>query len=224
MEENHIKKIEYLILCTALEFPANLIYVGLDWGIPSSLVAIAARRLFENGDILANVATGDITFPYNREESTQKIDLTTGIALTMSEIEANLMGKLEVKYYLTPQGGANWETIARPNWQQYLKWSSVPGSTESTIIAQDREAISQLLQFNPYLEGKEHIPETVIWELLEPWEATYWKTLPHASKVSYQIQAVDNSVSASPEFSKESEKAYKWYGEVREWYNKPEWF
>ena len=224
MEANYIKEIEYLILSTALEFPANLIYVGLDWGIPSSLVAIAALHLFENGDILANVATGDIAFPYNREESTQKIDLTTGIALTMSEIQANLMGKLEVKCYLTPQGGANWETIARPNWQQYLKWSCAPGSTESTIISQDREAISQLLQFSPYLDGRQPIPETVIWELLEPWSATYWKTLPHASKVSYQIQAVGNSVRASPEFSEESEKAYKWYGEILEWYNKPFWF
>lgn len=221
MEANHINKIEYLILCSVLEFPANLMNVGLDWGIPSSLVAIAAHRLFENGDILATVTTGDISFPYNREESVEKTDKIAGVVLTMSEIEANLMGKFEAKYYLTPQGGANWETIAHPDWQQYLKWSSVPGSTESTIISQDREAIEQLLQLAGYLEGKAPIPKTVIWELLEPWEATYWKILPHASKVCYQSQAVDNSNCASPEFSEQSEKAYKWYGEIREWYRKP---
>jgi hypothetical protein len=33
------------------------------------------------------------------------------------------------------------------------------------------------------------LTDTMIWDELEPWQATYWKTLPHAYHLHCRIQA-----------------------------------
>ena len=35
-------------------------------------------------------------------------------------------------------------------------------------------------------------PATAVWEELTPWQATYWKTLPHGYQVSFQCEEPPN--------------------------------
>lgn len=83
-----MNQIEYLILSYALEYFENLRNIVIDWQLPNIEVAIAANRLFQNGDIRAWIS---------RESS--------DVILTSSQIQAHLDGKFHPAYYLTPQGG-----------------------------------------------------------------------------------------------------------------------
>jgi hypothetical protein len=212
-----MNKIEYLILYAALEESESLKNVASDWKLPHVEVAVAAKRLFQNGDILAE-------FPNNQEESIK------GIVLTMPQICAHLNGKLKIFYYLTPQGGAKWETISKANWNKYYtghfgKYDIETGLHDGAEgISPSRELIQNRLKVDEYLNKQIHIPETVIWSEVEPWQATYWKILPFAYKINYKYlnqnnkRAIELNNTHKCELDKQIKKMF---AEVQQWYTEP---
>lgn len=65
------------------------------------------------------------------------------------------------------------------------------------------------------------IPETVVWDVLEPWKVTYWKTLPKAYRCRYQYlnNPKDFNTYSKSEAYKE---ARKFYYSQNLWYVEPE--
>ncbi len=223
------EKIEYLILRNVLlqasslrvnEYSAGTEYQELSHGE----IAIGADSLFQKGYIRAKVfAEGpDYRGIYDHEG-------TSDVVLTMTGIQDHLDGKLKVVYYLTPQGGERWEAIARPDWNKFLINNLDCMYPYEEILARKRENIEQLLAYGEYLlEYNRPIPGTEVWEVLEPWEVTYWKTLPRGYRLNYQPEKFDEELhnQSDEEFEyyipTETEiQAKKWYKNIKKWYRYP---
>lgn len=164
---------EYLILEFAVEFYPTLTQVAQEENLFYSEVVNAAHHLFQNGDILASLYSGEDP----GEEGIYNV------VLTFDEIQANLNGEVLADYYLTPQGGAKWEALAHPNWNQFVTIFFSDNSGE--IIGTQRQIVETLLAIDCFMDHK-NIPGSEVWEVLEPWEATYWKTLKKGYSVCYQ--------------------------------------
>jgi hypothetical protein len=84
-------------------------------------------------------------------------------------------------YQLTDQGGARWESVARPDWARFVSVSeSTDGDgREETIevTAQRRDLVARYVDLI-YLRPQTRIAGSEEWQLIEPWQATYWKRLP----------------------------------------------
>ncbi|QSQ22433.1 hypothetical protein JY651_46195 [Pyxidicoccus parkwayensis] len=86
-------------------------------------------------------------------------------------------------YSLTPAGGAAWESVTHPDWSCYLShWTR---REEVCIEAATRERAVE--EFNRASTDPAHVPVPGSYRetLLEPWEATYWKTLPSGVRIQY---------------------------------------
>lgn len=206
-----IHKVEYLLIFSALQLYETMENVASDWRLSHAEVAAASNRLFQNGELFA-------LFP--REGGVEMRD----VVLTLSQIKANLDGKLSAFYYLTPQGGARWEALCHPDWNRFYKQHFfMNNKNESEIICTDRTLIEKHLQFSS-LNDLVPISGTEVWDVLEPWKATYWKTLPKGYRVRYQFRDCTNSrnFNTFPEQSEAYKQAKEFYSQISPWYVEPE--
>ena len=87
-------------------------------------------------------------------------------------------------YHLTPEGGAVWESLTRPDWSRYCTGAWEPG--QSCLEAGSRERLEEELTWQAADPWSVRVPGSDEWTVLRPWEATYWKTLPVGFEVRYQ--------------------------------------
>ncbi|NMO20469.1 hypothetical protein HPC49_24460 [Pyxidicoccus fallax] len=93
-------------------------------------------------------------------------------------------------YELTPEGGAAWERLARPDWGRYVNAGQEPTADDApnawVIEAASLETAEEELRFHEQL-GDENQPvhESKRVEELVPWQVTYWKTLPRGYRLHY---------------------------------------
>ncbi len=213
-------KVEYLIL----EFAVICNYYGLgsvaySKHLSHAEIALAADSLFQKGDIKATV--------FANEYDEYHTDGNSDVILTMAGIQDHLDGRLVACYYLTPQGGARWEAMAHPDWNKFSIVNFLGQFPyEEGFLGTQREIIEQLLTLDHLLFMYEHIPETENWNVLEPWEATYWKTLPRGYHVSCEYQLsdfcpweLDDNTPA--QIVEEYKQASQWYENLKKWYTDP---
>ena len=198
-------KIEYLILDSVVKRYETLKNVASECQLSKNEVALAATRLFHNGDILGGIYINEQQF-------------RTNLSLGALEIQAHLDGKFNFYYYLTPQGGAKWEALSHPDWNFYHQWRFYENH-KCEIICQDMEIIKQLLSFS-YFHSKILIPETEIWDELEPWQATYWKNLPKAHRVRYQSRTYELLLDSQESIEAYNEKKCRYFS-ILQWYKYP---
>ena len=109
--------------------------------------------------------------------------------LTAAEIEKGFLERpteegLELGYRLTETGGAIWEAFAAPNWDRYLHvWTSAEGEMNEWFCA-IRWRLEKYLSLVHFMDVLVQ-PESIEWDEVVPWEATYWKTLPHGHRVRF---------------------------------------
>ncbi|MEH1938892.1 MAG: hypothetical protein V7L01_01565 [Nostoc sp.] len=248
-----MNKVEYLILKSALQCPENIINVANDYKIPNFEVVRAANSLFQNGYILAEIVNDEENIKENllskvqsNEDSLPENFLGKGInnynekplrpifkaekpaILTLTQIEASLSRESGILYYLTPKGGFHWETITHPDWSHFA--SIIFSNTESEeidleeVICPSKQFIEKYLSIDCYVSPVIHVPGTEVWDVLSPWQATYWKTLPRGYRVRFQC--VHNNwyidSDTTPEWIEANDQANEWYWEFRQWYTNPE--
>jgi hypothetical protein len=219
--ETSTKKAEYFILRRVVERYGNYYQdfggVALDYNLSHAEILNVAYSLFQKGYILAEIYRNGIK--------------VSDVVMTISEIQANLDGKLQAYYYLTSQGGTHWEVLAHPNWNRYYAYTSREyirnemNEYECEMICSDRQLIEQFLSIDYYLNVPDiYIPSTEVWDVLEPWQATYWKTLPRGCKVRYQARQnnLTKNLDTSPERQMAMSDAYQWFSEIGKWYTDPE--
>ena len=213
-------KVEYLILEFAVIFNYyGLTNVAYSNHLSHAETALAADSLFQRGDIKATV--------FADEYDEYHTDGNSDVILTMAGIQDYLDGRLLASYYLTPQGGARWEAMAHPDWNKFLIVNFLGQFPyEEGFFGTQREIIEQLLALERLIFMYEHIPGTEKWNVLEPWEATYWKTLPRGFHVSCEFQPNDSCLDyqkegVSPELVEEYEQALEWYENMKKWYTDP---
>ncbi|CBN53848.1 MULTISPECIES: hypothetical protein [Kamptonema] len=217
LPENLNSKVEYLILDFAVIFNYyGLRNVAYSNHLSHAETALAANSLFQRGDIKARV--------FADEHDTEG---TSNVVLTMAGIQDHLDERFNATYYLTPQGGARWEAMAHPDWNKFFIVNFLGQFPyEEGFFCTQREILEQLLALERLIFMYEHIPGTEKWNVLEPWEATYWKTLPRGYHVSCEFQPNDSSLDyqkegASPELIEEYQQARQWYENMKKWYTDP---
>jgi hypothetical protein len=92
-----------------------------------------------------------------------------------------------LRYTLTVDGASLWERYAKPAWNRFFsdEWDG-PRTVE--IIAATSEMLDCILENGPWYWGISFTGGTDCRTLVEPWFATYWKTLPqgHRVRLSYK--------------------------------------
>ena len=126
-------------------------------------------------------------------------DQREGFAPTREEIDAALdepTGGSDLPstyYHLTPEGGRQWEAFAAPDWDAFIDvvYGTDVGDRweEGSLICATKPLVER------FLEGLQHLgihvqPDSPTWDVLEPWQATYWKQLPMGHRVRYQCRAM----------------------------------
>jgi hypothetical protein len=248
-----MNKLEYLILKSALECPENILNIVQDYKIPDTEVAIVANSVFQNGYILAEIINDEENFKgdllsqvqsnedslpenflcksinnYNKKPLRPIFKAEKPAILTLPQIEASLLRESGFLYYLTPKGGFHWETITYPDWSRFS--SIIFSKTESEdidleeVICPSKQFVEKYLSIDCYLSPVIHVPGTEVWDVLSPWQATYWKTLPTGYRVCFQCihnnWHIDSDT--SPEWIEANDQANEWYCEFRQWYTDPE--
>ena len=156
------------------------------------------NRLFRRGDLLA----------HPRGKFVEKeIFIPTEI-----EIEAALSRRLDCFYGLTLQGGARWEEVSQPHWERYISDSVYAEPQEGEIIGSDRDLVEQYDSLSDYDSGISVVPGSKRWDVLRPWQATYWKELPVGHRLRFKYECVERP----PEPT--DPKVREWFNEIHNWY------
>lgn len=96
---------------------------------------------------------------------------------------------LNICYGLTAKGGALWESITSPNWDLYISGfaTTLDDNSEGTwkciTEGSDRALIERCIDESGFATPVD--PAAVVWTDFSPWQATYWKTLPHGYRAEY---------------------------------------
>lgn len=156
-------------------------------------------RLFRRGDLLAK----------RMEKSVSK-----GFFIpTQTQIEEELDRRPSCFYGLTSQGGTRWEEVSQPHWERYITASVCLDPQEGEIIGSDRQMVEKYDSLSDYLLSVSVVPGSKQWDVLEPWQATYWKVLPLGHRVRFSYEPVD----LSPD-RREDLAASEWLKEIHNWY------
>lgn len=127
------------------------------------------------------------------------VSYTTGHNLTECEFsstdqvknalaEETRRGQGKTFLRLTSKGGRVWEAFAAPRWDDFI--SELEGFDESLgqyvteLICTNRGLLERYLK-SGYPSLSQIDPSQVWWDILEPWEVTYWKILPKAHRVRF---------------------------------------
>ena len=91
-------------------------------------------------------------------------------------------------YGLTQEGGAQWEAFAAPDWQKYIARSIQPEDEEGEyemweLTCGDKNWLEAYIESMCFYHQMEVILESVEWDYVTPWQATYWKRLDGGHRV-----------------------------------------
>ncbi len=131
-------------------------------------------RLFQRGDLVA-----DRVGRLNWEDSHLSVPTREEIVDLLA-----VVGGPDVWYGLTAQGGARWEAVSAPDWERFSDcWWGDPDWWGA--VSADHLRVEQYLS-SAKVQSR-IVPGSELWEVVTPWQATYWKTLPIGHKVSFRI-------------------------------------
>ena len=157
------------------------------------------ERLFLGGDLLAQ----------RMEKSGPKEFFIP----TRTEIEEAFSGRVLCFYGLTSQGGARWEEVSQPHWERYICDSVYGEPREGEIIGSDRDLVEQCDSLSRHYSEISVVAGSKHWDVLRPWQATYWKELPVGHRLRFKYEWVERT----PE-QKTDPKIWEWFKEIHNWY------
>ena len=106
------------------------------------------------------------------------------------------------RYGLTQEGGAQWEAFAAPDWQNYIAgsvqlpdegeyemWELICGNKNWRSADKDRSKwLKRYIESMCFYSQKEVFSESVEWDYVTPWDATYWKQLEGGHRVRFRCR------------------------------------
>jgi hypothetical protein len=121
-------------------------------------------------------------------------------------------------YGLSALGGAQWETLSSPRWDRFISASYGVDPYDAQIIAQDRQLVQRYFELQQYISSTlgAIIPESLQWDTLQPWEATYWKTLPKAYRLRFYYYPYEEET----EVRKTPTWAWEQFSQMCQWYER----
>ena len=208
-------KSEYWVLHSAVHYKSPIdilagselnIAAWFGWNGPnltrSELVNVF-YRLFQAGDLIATRTDRERNHWFESFVPNKK------------EVEAALAQDIYFDYGLTSKGGARWETETRADWSLFLNigiHSISPRSKFGVIISgNDRRLIERVVEDSAKSQG--FLITDPVWETMQPWRVTYWKTLSVGHSITY---GYDHSKSKTPLHEQEP------YPALPTWYVRPD--
>ena len=100
------------------------------------------------------------------------------------------------RWGLTEKGGARWEREADADWSRYVSeaWGTLEetGSEEThlwegEVACTDPERLDRWIVVRLPAFGQQILPGTEKREVVAPWKATYWKTLPVGHRLTGKV-------------------------------------
>ena len=122
----------------------------------------------------------------------------------------------ELYYWLTAQGGTHWEAISSPEWSRYVEAFYFADPDEGTIIASNQALAEKYFSLVHHLcSGTVAIAGSERWDVLEPWQATYWKTLPSGCRVRFEYKSQEEA-----EVKEQPLEVRQFFEEINNWYTR----
>ncbi len=118
-----------------------------------------------------------------------------------------------IYFGLTRDGGAEWESAARPDWNRYL--FSAAGEHEVEIACADEARLEKFLR-SPWLDWRPIGDERR--DVLSPWQATYWKTLPLGHRMRCAYGAREDLAWTAEQYTQRN----AWLADVNYWFTRAE--
>jgi hypothetical protein len=179
----------------------NLTHVvnrSVSHGLNSAELVNIIELLFEEGMLVADL--------YENPN-----DFAVAIHPSKQDIEDAIVGKLEIHYGLSAQGGEYWETVCKPNWKFFIT-----GWTHDDIASfsgSDRSVVEQYLLILPYRVQQQVVHGSDSWEHQTPYPATYWKALPSGWRVTFKVGDSDMAldIEMPPNYQEMSNQIDNWY-------------
>jgi len=182
---------EYWVLETAAEgqWPIDYLFSDdVEIALNKTTHGLAEAELFE---VLFSLHTQNKIFFYQYKKIIRKPHinfLSDYLKLKLPPTEK----KKRIYYGLTELRGKAWEEFARPNWDSYISaLYEFPDQEDGFQLAEIICANKLLLE--RYISSIEFhdmdiMKETKINDILEPWDATYWKTLPVGYRTRFKCK------------------------------------
>ena len=124
----------------------------------------------------------------------------------------------KITYYgLTREGGAQWEAFAAPDWQKYIAGSFQPEDEEGEyemweLICGDKNWLEAYIESMCFYNQQELILESVEWDYVTPWQATYWKRLNGGHRVRCRCRDKSGEGNSKPPLPPFAEYFHRiWY-------------
>ncbi len=198
---------EYWLLDTAVDtkYPLDwlvaedieIVFNRSGHGLTPNELLTLLTRLFAHGDLLAQLRIGPETFQ--------------PVEPTVEQITSALTGEFRMDYGLTVQGGARWEAYSAPDWSRYIDAGYFGDSLTGEVAAGTRRAAEQYLALEPFISSSSIVPNSVQWETLAPWQATYWKVLPEGHRATFRYVEDTTVRMHDPMRDEEWMRLLKWY-------------
>jgi hypothetical protein len=144
-------------------------------------------------------------------------------SLTSHEIKQALLGNLKIYYFLTEKGGKTWEEYVKPDWSKYIDEYFDPDNSIVKITSANVMLINELLRIEYQFPPDNHLSscilsETVEWEMIYPWQATYWKYLPSGLQISFKV--TDSEIHyylSDQEIAMRDIQLLEWFSKKKSW-------
>jgi hypothetical protein len=134
-------------------------------------------RMIHNGDIIAYTGHRGEFMPMASE-------LEAAIKLR-GEIDLDMLSY----YGLTRKGAAKWEHLAKPRWQLFFN-DEYPEDNTMQVTTGSRQLRMLVARNALSLFHVQPLSETFSEEVLNPWRATYWKTISSGYRVRWSYEAL----------------------------------
>lgn len=160
----------------AAENAAEILNKRAGHGLNSNALAGILMGLLEKG-LIEFMGSGDTPVVPKRDE----------IVLAMTADGADCEEGLY--YGLSARGGKQWEAFAQPDWHLFIDATSGSGVDIGMEQAEYICAVKERLEryFELAQRALAVVDQTSVeWDVLIPWQATYWKVLPVGHRVRFQ--------------------------------------
>ncbi|NJP06974.1 MAG: hypothetical protein HC837_15820 [Chloroflexaceae bacterium] len=181
-------------------------------GLSHSELEHMLHKLFLAGDLIATYHVGEYGASF--------VPSPHIIATTLSGAAND---KLQLSYGLTVQGGARWEEVSNPHWDKYVDesymvdTSDFPDPQEGQITANHRALAEEYLAAVKQYRSPVCciVPGSEVWEILEPWSVTYWKSLRQGYRVRFLYTQEESYLSRE-----EQQGSLEWAKRKSQWYTR----
>lgn len=194
---------EYWLLEAVVELPVPICFLAREGmedifnkkghGMDRALLVETMAKLFNDGLIISH-----------KSDAWDKLKVLTSNQIEKAIDDEDQINKYHF-YRLTPKGGKYWEAFALPNWENYISDCYEPindsDKEKCSLICSQKGHLKTLFNSLKFHEYKIE-DGSIKWDVVRPWQATYWKELDMGHRVCFLFEYKDKEYSKPEPFNR----------------------